>query len=94
VAQLQSAPVAAEGLDAGECVDPKWESAHGHAHASLRYGAMSRPGVSKPPPEPSPRDLLFRAGLDGTEYLRADRMVRHIEQIDDPRPRRRLYTHP
>src|SRR5262249_25253649 len=41
IGQLQSAPVATEGVGAGVMVDPKWESAQGHAIASARYGAMS-----------------------------------------------------
>jgi PBSX family phage terminase large subunit len=52
VEQLRSAPVAAEGPDAGKAVDAKWEHEHGHAHAALRYGAMSRPSPSEEPPEP------------------------------------------
>ena len=53
IAQLKSAPVAVDGVNVGECVDPRWESEHGHAHASLRYGAMSRPTPSpKPVDEP------------------------------------------
>jgi PBSX family phage terminase large subunit len=51
VAQLQSAPVAAEGQGAGIMVDPSWESEHGHAHAALRYGAMSWPKPSEKPEE-------------------------------------------
>jgi len=50
IEQLKSAPVATDGVQAGEAVDPKWESQHGHAHASARYGAMSRPSPSKEPP--------------------------------------------
>jgi hypothetical protein len=52
VRQFQSAPVAVEGIGAGVTVDPKWESAHGHAVASARYGAMSRPSPSEEPPPP------------------------------------------
>lgn len=55
VAQLQSAPIATDGHDAGEAVDPNWEGAHGHAHAALRYGALSRPAPS-PTPEADPID--------------------------------------
>jgi PBSX family phage terminase large subunit len=51
IEQLKSAPVAADGVAAGEAVDPKWESSHGHAHAALRYGAMSRPSPSTSPPQ-------------------------------------------
>lgn len=39
--QIRSAPIAAEGREAGKAVDGKWESAHGHAHAALRYGMLS-----------------------------------------------------
>jgi PBSX family phage terminase large subunit len=39
--QLRSAPISAEGREAGKAVDGKWESAHGHSHAALRYGVMS-----------------------------------------------------
>lgn len=48
VKQLKSAPVAVDGMDAGEAVDRKWEGEHGHAVAAARYGAMSRPGPSEP----------------------------------------------
>jgi hypothetical protein len=40
------------GIDAGEAVDGKWESAHGHAVASARYGGLSRPSPSEDPPPP------------------------------------------
>ena len=33
----------------GEAVDQVWEHDQGHAHAALRYGLMSRPGVSERP---------------------------------------------
>lgn len=52
IRQFQSAPVAVEGLGAGVMVDPKWESAQGHAIAGARYGAMSRPSPSEEPPPP------------------------------------------
>jgi len=54
IEQLKSAPVAVDGVVAGETVDPKWESSHGHAHAALRYGAMSRPSPSVLSPAPPP----------------------------------------
>jgi Phage terminase large subunit len=47
--QFKSAPVAAEGLDAGEIVDPRWATSHGHAIDAARYGAMSRPSPSDEP---------------------------------------------
>jgi hypothetical protein len=52
IEQFKSAPVAADGVDAGEVIDGKWESAHGHAIASARYGALSRPSPSEEPPAP------------------------------------------
>jgi len=55
IEQLKNAPIRVDGRDAGEMVDANWESAHGHACASARYGAMSRPGPS-PEPEPEPGD--------------------------------------
>jgi hypothetical protein len=68
IEQLKSAPVAVDGVVAGEAVDPKWESAHGHAHAALRYGAMSRPSSSTPPPEEEdPRTALLRRNLERLE---------------------------
>jgi hypothetical protein len=47
IAQLKSAPVAADGVDAGEAVDPKWATNHGHAVDAARYGALSRPSLSE-----------------------------------------------
>ena len=56
IRQLKSAPVAVEGVDAGEAIDRKWESAHGHAVAAARYGAMTRPSPSAGPLDPGPVD--------------------------------------
>lgn len=36
----------------GEAVEQQWESDHGHAHAALRYGLMSRPSPSGDLPPP------------------------------------------
>lgn len=46
----------------GEAVARGWESGYGHAHASLRYGLMSRPAPSKEPYEPlgDPRAEFMR----------------------------------
>jgi hypothetical protein len=61
IEQLKNAPVKKEGRseDLYEIVDPDWESRHGHAHASARYGAMSRPRPAGPadPGEPELRGL-------------------------------------
>jgi phage terminase large subunit len=56
IRQLKSAPIAVDGMDAGEAVDKKWEGEHGHGVASLRYGAMSRPSPSAGLPEPESVD--------------------------------------
>jgi hypothetical protein len=41
--------------------EPKWQTGHGHAIASARYGAMSPPGPSpEPEPELSPQAELLR----------------------------------
>jgi hypothetical protein len=56
VEQIKGAPllpIDSGKTDAGEIVDPDWESAHGHAHAALRYGTMSRPDPSEPVEYPS-----------------------------------------
>ena len=37
-----------------EAVDKRWKSEHGHAVASLRYGAMSRPSPSAEAPDRPP----------------------------------------
>ncbi len=48
--QLQDAPLEEDGKPLpGEAVDRDWERAKGHAHASLRYGLMSRPSASVEP---------------------------------------------
>ena len=52
VEQLEAAPIKPDGLDALDCVDPRWESAHGHATAALRYLAMGRFGPSRRPEPP------------------------------------------
>lgn len=50
IEQLAAAPLEEAGRRlGGKAVDGKWESAHGHAHAMLRYGVMSRPGASFEP---------------------------------------------
>jgi hypothetical protein len=51
--QLETAPlVPADKRWAGEMIDPEWESAHGHAVASARYGATTRPAASVEPELP------------------------------------------
>lgn len=50
IEQLREAPLEDPSSPAsrfpGEAVEQQWEQAHGHAHAALRYGLMSRPGAS------------------------------------------------
>ena len=68
--QFKSAPVAVEGMDAGEIVDPKWATSHGHAIDAARYGAMSRPSPSEDEPEPDPTLEDPRAEALRQSYLR------------------------
>lgn len=51
-----------QGPHPGEAVAQKWEGPHGHAHASLRYGVMSRPSPSTAPrvEDPDPRREALR----------------------------------
>jgi hypothetical protein len=67
VEQLKSAPIAADGVGAGEMIDGKWESAHGHSCASARYGALSRPSLPKraEAEEPDPRKRRFNEIVRG-----------------------------
>lgn len=78
IEQVKGAPIATDGSEAGECVDPKWASAHGHALDSLRYGAMSRPSPS-PAVESKPDDP------------RAEFLHRIIQKRDQGQPQRRRY---
>jgi hypothetical protein len=86
IRQLTSAPVAVDGVNAGECVDPVWESGRGHAHASLRYGALSSRPVPSKPPEKSLRELLLEP-VD-TGVLRREALRRHLDRVEN-RPLRR-----
>lgn len=69
IEQLDTARVKAEGKDMLEVVDPDWESEHGHAIASLRYGMMSRALPSDRPKEeePDPRVREARRMLKWSE---------------------------
>ncbi len=62
IEQFHSAPIASDSADLAEAVDRRWESEHGHAVASARYGAMSRPTPSPKPTEEeeSPQAELLR----------------------------------
>lgn len=70
VKQLRDAPI--EDVESplsrfpGEAVDMEWESSHGHAHAAVRYGLMSRPLPSvEPKAEPTdPREAATRQMLE------------------------------
>ena len=62
-----------------EIVDPDWETAHGHAHAALRYGMMSRPDPSDPVEYPS-ADLRSIALMEYEE--RMDNRVGRPNLID------------
>jgi len=82
IAQLKSAPVAVDGVNAGECVDPKWESEHGHAHASVRYGAMSRPSPS-PVPVELPEDPQAFRQLELARLIKANSYEERAQREPD-----------
>lgn len=61
--QIQAAPLETENEPhPGEAVSKRWEGPYGHAHASLRYGLMSRYGASDKPDEipDDPRAALMQ----------------------------------
>lgn len=68
VEQFKGAPVATDGVAAGEAVDAKWESAHGHAIASARYGALTRPAPT-PVLEREPDDPRQRVWVESTRRM-------------------------
>jgi hypothetical protein len=59
-----------------EIVDPDWETRYGHAHASLRYGAMSRPSPSTAAPEDSLSHLDWRS----------QELSRRVHELENPDP--------
>jgi hypothetical protein len=70
VEQLKTAPllpIDAGHKDAGEIVDPGWESRAGHSIASLRYGCMARAGATE---EPSQGDEDERVAALRQSYVR------------------------
>lgn len=71
VEELRGAPLQPiDKPDAGEKVDPTWESQYGHACAMARYAVMAKPAPSvEPPPE--------------IEDPRIAAMVRHEERLRD-----------
>jgi PBSX family phage terminase large subunit len=81
IEQLKSAPVAEDGVAAGEAVDAKWESAHGHAVAAARYGALSRPSPSEEPPPPL-QDERAEALRQTYVHEREDSERQELEQIE------------
>lgn len=60
----------------GEAVSEKWESRHGHAHAALRYGLMSRPRPSEEPEKPldDPRAELLRQYMKRRDQTEGSRL--------------------
>lgn len=81
IEQLRSAPVATDGPNAGKAVDDHWESAHGHAVASARYGALSWP---RPPERPDERiDDPRRAVLLENDRRLAENLELGLPDDDD-----------
>jgi phage terminase large subunit len=84
IAQLKSAPVAEDGINAGEVVDPKWASAHGHAIDAARYGAMSRPSPSEEPqPSPHLEDERAEALRQWYQREREEQQARELDEYED-----------
>lgn len=71
----ESEPGPNQGPHPGEAVAVKWERGKGHAHAALRYGAMTRPSPSERPyePLPDPRAQFLREFHERRERWDADR---------------------
>ena len=83
IAQLKSAAVAEDGINAGEVVDPKWASAHGHAVDAARYGAMSRPSPSEEPqPSPQLEDERAEALRQWYQREREEQEAREVEEYE------------
>lgn len=83
VEQLRAAPLQpVDRADAGEKIDPRWESAYGHAVAAARYGVMSRPDPSAQPtqyPEdPRARALVELREREAEEDPDFDPFVRYV----------------
>ena len=76
----ESAPGPYHGTFPGEAVAGKWESAHGHAHASLRYGLMSRPSPSVEPPAANQHLIP----PDPPEELRREALRREVDRRENP----------
>jgi hypothetical protein len=77
IEQIKGAPLLAIDsgkADAGEIVDPQWETVHGHAHAALRYGMMSRPDATDEA-ETAPDDTRSIALMEWEQKLN-DRTMR------------------
>jgi hypothetical protein len=84
IAQLKSAPIAEDGINAGEVVDSKWASAHGHAVDAARYGAMSRPSPSEEPqPSPHLEDERAEALRQMYQHEREEQEARELEEYEN-----------
>lgn len=83
IEQLGVAPVNEEpvgqSIGAGEIVDPKWESAHGHAIAAARYGAMSWQSASL---EPKPQTADPRAAAAQRIFEVGDADDEELDDLD------------
>jgi len=77
--ELEAAPLQPiDKRDAGEIVDPEWESQYGHAVAMTRYALMTRPA-------PSPRPYV-PLDDDRAEWLR-----KYGDQVEKPKRTPRDY---
>ena len=72
-----------QGPHPGEAVAQKWESRLGHAHAAMRYGAMTRPAPSEAPAKP------FEDDAEREQWMRDQLLKKEEERWEtqvDPLP--------
>lgn len=92
IEQLQDAPLESsepgptQGPHPQEAVAVKWEGAHGHAHAAMRYGAMSRPSASVEPERP------FDDPAEAERWLREQALTEREKQWETKQDLRPTYT--
>lgn len=87
VEQLRAAPLQPiEKADAGEKIDPVWESRYGHFSALARYAVMAKPSPSPQPADPLPPHLR---PLPSREQQQAELLGAARARMDQPRKRNR-----
>jgi hypothetical protein len=92
VRQLRDAPLESPESSLsrfpGEAVDQAWEGEHGHAHAALRYGLMSRPSPSRKPEPWDGTPPHLRPQWTDAQALRAESLQQARRRWERPPGRR------